>query len=400
MKERSAVLPDNETSDAIHPVVEHIADLPDALLPLREEVLANLAMLAQIPAPTGEEAARVRYILDRFVATGLPEAGADEKGNAVGFLPGKTGRRTVMLVAHLDTLIPKEADHNVFVQADRLVGAGVSDNSLGVAVMSMLPRCLDELGIQLDSNLQLIGSVGSLQRGDHEGLRFFLDHAQRKIDFGLVLEGIELGRLNTFSIGTVRADIVCDVRPEHERGYGADSALIVLNQIINRILKISIPTRPFTKIRLGQIKAGALYNIEPNHGELGLEVVSDSNEMIDRIIGEIEDIVTESSARNAIDLKLDCFFRREPGGIPFAHPLVKCVVNVMSQLRLQPDQSHRPSELSEFVAHGIPAVTLGITTGETHIRRPDFVMIDPILKGVAQIIGVLLEIDRGACDEQ
>jgi len=384
----------------VHPFVENAAEITAALLPLREEVLANLAMLAQIPSPTGEEEQRVQYILDRFVAAGLPEAGMDEKGNAVGFLPGKTGQRTILLAAHLDTPISKQADHNVFVQADRIVGAGVADNSLGVAVMSMIPRCLEELGIPLNSNLQLIGSVGSLQRGNHEGLRFFLDHAQRTIDFGLVLEGIELGRLNTFSIGTVRADIVCDVRPEHERGYGADSALIVLNQIINRILKISVPTRPFTKIRIGQIKAGALYNIEPNHGELGLEVVSDSNEMIDRIIGEMEDIVAESSARNAIDTKIDWFFRREPGGIPFAHPLVKSVIKVMSQLRIDPNQEHRPSELSEFIAHGIPAVTLGITTGETHIRRPDFVMIEPILTGVAQIIGTLLEIDRGACDEQ
>ncbi len=400
MKQKTPVMPDTGADDETPPETENLAALPSALLPLREEVLANLAMLAQIPAPTGEEAQRTQYILDRFVAAGLPEAGPDEAGNAVGFLPGKSGRRTVMLVAHLDTPIPKDADHNVFVQADRIVGAGVADNSLGVAVMSMIPRCLEELGIHLDSNLQFLGSVRSLHRGDHEGLRFFLDHAQRPSDFGVVVEGIELGRLNTFSIGTVRADIICDVRPEYERGYGAGSALIVLNHIINRLLKISTPTRPFTKIRLGQIKAGALYNVEPNHGELGLEVVSDSNEMIDRIVGEITDIVAESSARNAIDTRLDCFFRREPGGIPFAHPLVKSVVNVMSQLEIQPDQAHRPSELSEFIAHGIPAVTLGITTGETHIRRPDFVMIDPILTGVAQIIGVLLEIDRGACDEQ
>lgn len=400
MNTKAAVTQAEETVREMHPIVEQLSNLPATLTPLREEVLANLAMLAQIPAPTGEEQERVRYILDRFVAAGMPEAGADEKGNAVGFLPGKTGRRTIMLVAHLDTTIPKEVDHNVVVQADRVVGAGVSDNSLGVAVMSMIPRCLDELGIQLDSNLKLLGSIGSLQRGDHEGLRFFLDHTQRTIDFGLVLEGIQLGRLNTFSIGTVRGDIICDVRPENERGYGSGSALIVLNQIINRILKISTPTRPFTKIRLGQMRAGALYNIEPVHGELGFEVVSDSNEMIDRIVGEIATIVREMSARNAIDAKLECFFRREPGGIPFAHPLVKTAVDVMGQLEISPNQEHQASELSEFVAKGIPALTLGITTGETYVRRPDYVMIEPILKGVSQIIGVLLEIDRGACDEQ
>lgn len=370
-----------------------LTELVNALTPLREEVLANLAMLAQIPASTGAESQRSRYLLDRLVAAGLPEADSDAAGNAIGFLPGTTGLRTVMLVAHLGTPLCHSTEHHVVVDADRIVGHGVADNSLGAAVMSMVPCCLKELGIVLDSNLQLVGSVRSLKRGHDEGLRFVLDHAERPSDFGLLLEGIKLGRLNTFTTGTVRADIVCNVTGE------GGNALIALNRIIDRLLTIAMPTRPYTKIRLGQIKAGDMYHVEPDYGELGLEVLSDSSEELDRIVGEIEEIVTESSASSDIETRLDCFFRREPGGVPFAHPLVKSVVDVMSQLNIQPTQDDRPSELSEFIAAGIPAVTLGITNGETRLRQPDFVMIEPILTGVSQIIGVLLEIDRGACDE-
>ncbi|QDU43200.1 hypothetical protein Mal52_16720 [Symmachiella dynata] len=370
-----------------------LTEVVSALTPLREEVLANLAMLAQIPAPTRGESQRTRYLLDRLVAAGLSEASSDAAGNAIGFLPGKTGLRTVMLVAHLGTPICHTTEQEVVVEADRIVGHGVADNSLGAAVMSMVPCCLKELGIALDSNLQLVGSVRSLKRDQNEGLRYVLDHAERPSDFGLVLEGIRLGRLTTFTTGTVRADIICNVTG------GGGNALIALNRIIDRLLSIAMPTRPFTKIRLGQIKAGDLYHVEPDSGELGLEVLSDSSEELDRIVGEIEEIVAESTASTGIETRLDCIFRRGPGGIPFAHPLVKSVVDVMSQLDIQPTQDDRPSELSEFVAAGIPAVTLGITDGETRLRQPDFVMIEPILTGVAQIIGVLLEIDRGACDE-
>ncbi|TWU11478.1 hypothetical protein CA54_02850 [Symmachiella macrocystis] len=370
-----------------------LTELANALTPLREEVLANLAMLAQIPVSDGVESQRRRYLLDRLVAAGLPEASSDAAGNAIGFLPGKTGLRTVMLVAHLGTPICHATEPDVVIEADRIVGHGVADNSLGAAVMSMVPCCLKELGITLDSNLQLIGSVRSLKRGHDEGLRYVLDHAERPSDFGLVLEGIRLGRLSTFATGTVRADIICNISGD------SGNALIVLNRIIDRLLKIAMPTRPYTKIRLGQIKAGELYHVEPVYGELGLEVLSDSSEELDRIVGEIEEIVAESSASSGIQTRLDCFFRREPGGVPFSHSLVKSVVDVMSQLDIQPAQDDRPSELSEFIAAGIPAVTLGITDGQTHLRRPDFVMIEPILTGVAQIIGVLLEMDRGACDE-
>ena len=48
----------------------------------------------------------------------------------------------------------------------------------------------------------------------------------------------------------------------------------------------------------------------------------------------------------------------------------------------------------------IPAVTLGLTLGEKNLENePDYVLIEPILTGLAQLLGVVLEIDRGACDE-
>ncbi|HPP54303.1 MAG TPA: hypothetical protein PK777_15230, partial [Thermoguttaceae bacterium] len=62
-------------------------------------------------------------------------------------------------------------------------------------------------------------------------------------------------------------------------------------------------------------------------------------------------------------------------------------------------QRHTPSEVSEMIARDIPAITLGITHGRKHERpKPDYVLIEPILRGVAQVVGVLLAIDAGACD--
>ena len=185
-----------------------VAELPQRLAPLREEFLANLVMLGQIPSPTGEEQGRVRYILDRFLEAGLPEAGEDEAGNAVGTVTGETRQRTILMVAHLDTIVPSNIDHNVQVQTDRILGPGISDNSLGAAVLSMMPACLSRLGIRLNSDLRLLGTVNSLHRGNHAGLKFHLDHAPESVDVGICVEGVQLGRLNYFSIGTIRATLL------------------------------------------------------------------------------------------------------------------------------------------------------------------------------------------------
>ena len=381
---------------------EMIGDLPEALLPMRERLVANLVMIAQVAAPTGDEGARVRFLLDRFSEAGLSDTAVDEAGNAVGRVAGARGNRTVVLVSHLDTIFPATTSHEVTVEADRVIGHGVGDNALGAAIVSLIPALLEHLEIELDSDLILLGSTRSLGRGNHAGIRFFLDHLSERIDFGICVEGIQLGRINFFSIGTARADITCEVRQPSEpsRSYGSESALVVLNHIINRILGIATPTRPYTKIKMGRMRAGMYYDLEPDHAELGLEVVSHSDEMIDQICGEINDIVSEMSARHAVDANADVFFCTRAGGIPFAHPLVKSVLEVMDQLNIEPDQGHSPSELSEMIARDIPAITLGITRGTKSLKaEPDYVLIDPILTGVAQLLGAILAIDRGVCDE-
>jgi len=379
--------------------LDHLRELRESLVPMRERLLANLVMIAQIPAPVGQEGERVRFMLDRLVEAGMGDVAADEVGNAVGRLHGKKGDRNVLLVSHLDTIFPASLDHSVTVESDRVIGPGVGDNALGAAILSMIPAVLAHLGIELESNLILLGSTRSLMRGNHAGLRFFLDHSPARLDVGICVEGLRLGRLNFFSIGTARGDVTCNVRPEPSRSYGTESALVVINHIVNRILGIAIPSRPYTTIRLGKIRAGMAYDVEPDHAELGLEIVSHSDEMIDRIQREVEDIVSEMSARHAVDAYLDMFFKTRAGGIPFSHPLVKSTLEVMQALGIEPDQGHSPSELSELIARGIPGITLGVTRGGRGKRSPDHVLIGPILGGVAQLVGVLLAIDKGACDE-
>ena len=139
-----------------------IAELPEALKPMRERLLANLVMIAQIPAPTGDEGARVRFLLDRFAEAGLSDATADEAGNAVGRFIGKRRNRTILLVSHLDTVFPATQSHEVTVDSDRITGPGVGDNALGAAVVSLMPAVLEHLGIELQSDLILLGSTSSL----------------------------------------------------------------------------------------------------------------------------------------------------------------------------------------------------------------------------------------------
>jgi len=72
----------------------------------------------------------------------------------------------------------------------------------------------------------------------------------------------------------------------------------------------------------------------------------------------------------------------------------------MKKLDLTPVSEPSETELSIFLARKIPAVTLGITIGEDYHQESGRINIEPMFKGIAQVIGVLKAIDSGVCDER
>jgi len=72
----------------------------------------------------------------------------------------------------------------------------------------------------------------------------------------------------------------------------------------------------------------------------------------------------------------------------------------MKKLEIEPISEPSEAELSIFLAKKIPAITLGITHGENYHQTNATVEIEPISKGIAQIIGVIMAIDSGVCDEK
>ncbi len=390
-------------SRAYNSIEEIIRDLPairEVCVSLRETLLANLVMLGEIPAPTFGEEARVNFLMQRFSECGLQNTSSDECGSGFGMLPGRSRDRNILLLAHADTVFSKKRDHTVSVHADRVTGPGIADNSLGLAVLATLPTLLEKLDLQLDAGLVLMGAARSLGRGDLEGIRFFLDNNKVPIVAGLCVEGVQLGRLSYASAGMLRGEIFCRVPEEYDWiRRGTTGAILIINEVINRILGIPLPRKPQTSIVLGSVEAGAGFNIIPTEATLRFEVRSESSEIVQEIASELEDIIEDVTSQTASEVTLDIVARREVAGLEIGHPLVKQAREIMSSLSLPPHITPSISELSSMINHGIPAITLGITEGEHLHEKRETVQIEPMFTGLTQLIAVLLAIDGGFCDE-
>jgi tripeptide aminopeptidase len=365
----------------------------------RESILANLVMFSEIPAPTFGESLRRDFLLTRFTESSLLNVSTDELDNALGILPGSVGEQNILVSAHLDTIFDGSTDHNVSVQPTRITGAGVGDNSLGVAAIASLPFLLETLKIELKSNLILMGSSRSLGDGDLGGTRFFLDNTKMKIAAGISVEGVKLGRISYTSIGMSRNEVKYAVPEEYDwTRFGAVGSIVTLNELINRILEIPLPKKPRTSIVLGSIRGGSGYTNIAKESVLRFEIRSESAEMVANLTGLIADIASELSSTSGSEVTFRTFAERAPGGLAFSHPLPVQARQILNTLGVTPRISPSTSELSAFIDKNIPAVTIGLTSGEDIGLPTEKIEITPMYSGITQLIGLLLAIDGGYCD--
>lgn len=379
-------------------ILESLPEMEQALGEMKETLLANLVMLGEIPAPTFNEEDRIEFLINRFKEANISKHSIDEAGNGIGVIEGEK-ERNILVVAHADTVFGKDVDHTINVDTKQVSGAGIADNSVGLATLASLPLLLDKFDITLEHNLILVGATQSLGRGDLGGLRFFLSNFDKPTIGGLGLEGVELGRLSHTSIGMRRGVINCRIPEQYDWSrFGEASAILTINEIINQINEIRLPQRPRTSIILGSIEGGSSFTTA-RKAKLQFEVRSESSEMVEDIEQKIWEIVTSISTRSGDSIELDIFAHREPGGIPYSHPFAQSTRKIMEKLNIEVRPGPSTSELSIFIDQEIPAITLGITTGHNVRERSEAIDIEPMYKGVAQVLGTLQAIDGGYCEE-
>lgn len=378
-----------------------VSDYRDKMMDLRERILADAVMVGEIPSPTFEEERLARFLCDRFTEEGLDQITADEVNNVTAVIQGSEGKNKILVAAHTDRIWDASLDHAMSVTSDSLVGPGIGDNALGVAALTSLPYILKHLGVELKSDVVLLGASKSLGHGNQGGLQFFTSNTKLKINAGIGIEGIQLGRLSYSSLGMNR----CEIRVKSPEEVDADEwslsgAIIIMNQIVQKILAIETPEVPKTSIILGSINSGSSFNVPSTRATLRFEVRSEEPGMVARIRERIEEIIEEVIAENRVDVTLEVIARRKPGSIGFSHPFVRSAREIMKQLGIKPKVAPSISELSILLDNDIPSMTLGITKGDNHHQPDESIKIEPIFSGLAQLVATLQSIDNHLDNEQ
>jgi len=282
--------------------LEALSGYVEKIKSIREIILTNIVLLGQIPAPTFFEENRALTFLERLSEFQADECSFDQYGNAIGIIRGTANKKPpIFIIAHLDTLFCKDIVYNFIVNEDHIQGPGLCDNSLGVGVLASLPEIFQALNLRFESDIVLAGVIHTLGKGNLQGPRHLLKTWPTSIRGAVCPESHDLGRLNFFSDGMLRCDILCTPIKITPSQY-THNAIQVINEVINRILEMRFPIRPKSKIVLGKISGGADYGENAPEVRLGFEIRSDSDQMVKSIYNDIKGIVNNISHEYAVEL--------------------------------------------------------------------------------------------------
>jgi acetylornithine deacetylase/succinyl-diaminopimelate desuccinylase-like protein len=382
--------------------LKNLPTLVDEIKALKDTIITNIVLIGQVPAPTFREKRRSSLFQERLAEFGVDEVTTDGYRNPIGIIRGTSPEKPpIFVVAHLDTFFERDVVHNYTIRKNTITGPGILDNSLGVGILASLPIIFERLGLRFESDVVLAGTIQSIGKGNLRGVRHLLKTWPTPIRAAICLEGVELGRLNYFSDGMIRGEIVCRIPEEKGVMYKfTPNAILILNEVINEILNLRLSQRPRARIVIGKISGGANHGKIAYDATLGFEIRSDSYKMVKSIYNDFKDIVDGIGHEYEVDLDMKTISNLKATRLKFNHPLVKNTAAVLKTLGIKPVSKSTESALSIFLSRKIPTVTLGITHGEKNYTNQATMEIEPMFKGIAQIVGVLKAIDSGVCDEQ
>ncbi|MFC1856445.1 hypothetical protein ACFL9U_00370 [Thermodesulfobacteriota bacterium] len=374
----------------------------DAIKSIRETIITNIVLMGQIPSPTFKEKRRIRTFMDRLAESHVDECSTDGYRNPIGIIRGTSRNKPpIFVVAHLDTAFDTDIDHYYTIRENSIKGPGVLDNSIGVGILVSFPEILRQLDLRFESDIVLAGVIHSMGKGNLRGIRHLLKNWTGPIRGAVCIEGGELGRISYYAEGMMRCEVACNITMINGWEYKfVPNAIVILNDVINQILKLRLPQRPRVRVVIGKISGGVKHGLTAVEATLGFEIQSDSDRMVKAIYNDIQDIVNGISHEYQVELKLNTLSAINAASLRYNHPLVKNAVTVMKKLSIEPVSAASESELSIFLNHRIPALTLGVTYGDDYYLESSIMEIEPMYKGISQIIGVLMAIDNGVCDEK
>ncbi len=354
------------------------------------EAVAELAQrICEVPAPTGNEQARAQ-----LVASLLRKRGYTPEIDAINNVYTRRGKRgngpVLLLLAHTDTVFPQATPISIERNADILRGPSIGDNSLSVAAMISTLDILDELGRETDADIVAVADVGEEGLGNLLGARTAVERYREKLGAVIAIDG-KLGKITHIAVGSKRWRITVRGPGGHSYGaFGTPSAIHGLGRIIAAIADLQVPREPKTTYNVGIIEGGTSVNTIASRATALLDLRSADVASLDRVADQVRAIV-QQRAGPGLQTEIEVLGERPAGERSQSDPLVQLAAEALTWLGIEPKYEASSTDANVPISLNIPAVCIGITQVEQAHTLEEFVHVQPIGNGLAQLVRLCIE---------
>lgn len=364
---------------------------PAALQDVAAWVTEEAVAIQQIPAPTFAEQPRAAYVAEQFRALGLQDVRQDALYNVYGLLPGANPSLPgIMIMAHTDTVFSAQTDLTVRRENGTIHGAGLGDNSIGVAGMLGLAYALREQAIVPACDLWFVATSREEGLGDLDGARMAYDTLRDKIQAVVNVEGLAYGYVYRAGIAVRRLHIVARAEGGHSwLHFGRESAIHKIVQLGAAITAIETPETPRTTYNIGMVEGGQSINSIATDAGIWLDLRSEDTVALTELENAVRALVAQIQ-QDDVQIEVEVVGDRPAGQISAQHPLVRGAVAALAENGVRATLQVGSTDGNIPLAAGCPTVTVGITRGGNAHRLDEFIEVGPVANGMRQLIGLVL----------
>lgn len=343
--------------------------------------------IQQIPAPTFAEERRANFICDIFRTLGLTDVEVDSQYNAYGRLVGTNANAPALLVsAHSDTVFPAETDLSIREDGDFIYGAGLGDNSIGVAGLLGILKWYQTHQIKPPCDIWFVATSCEEGLGDLKGMRRAYERLRERVGAVINLEGLAFGYVFHAGIAVYRVKITANAEGGHSWiHFGKPSATHAISQLGAQITQITPPTTPRTTYNIGMIEGGSAINAVAGRASMWLDMRSEEQATLNQLVEQVRAIM-RSIEGDGLRFDVEVVGERPSGSIALAHPLVQGALEALELLGVRGGLETGSTDANIPLAQACPAITVGITKGANAHRLDEYIERKPVLQGVLQAI--------------
>jgi len=367
------------------------------------DILEEWIRLVEIPAPSGKEQARAKYIRAEMEKLGLSEIRTDDMYNVSGVRKGTGGGPAVVFAAHTDTVFPEGTNLKVQREGDILRAPGVGDDTSNLMATLEMFRALNRGGVKTKGDLIFLAStqeeLGLL------GAKHWLETSGYKPDMfvaaDLSADMVWYGalRINQFKFFyTSPGAHTLESRGAPSPSKAVAKAIVALYEIPLPPVAEGVGTFKLPTLNVGMLGGGTVVNAIPREAWFTVDLRSQDSATQDQLESAVVSTARRIAGEEGVGFRMEKqmgidYSKALPQKERLNHPLVQTALAASNYFRKAGTPEIAAIDLGSTdaniaVSMGIPAVAIGATLERMPHRLEECTEASSIVPGIKSFIAL------------